>query len=53
MIDVVETVGMQVRNVYTDFGAERERFLSRNGSGGDCRYEQKDDFFHKLCLSGL
>ena len=25
----------------------------RNGSGGDCRYEQKDDFFHKLCLSGL
>ena len=53
VIDVVETVGMQVRNVYTDFGAERERFLSRNGSGGDCRYEQKDDFFHKLCLSGL
>ena len=48
VIDVVETVGMQVRNVYSDFGSERERFLSRNGAGSDRRYEQKDNFFHKV-----
>lgn len=48
MIDVVETVGMQVRNVYSDFRSERERFLSRCSAGSDRRYEQKNNFFHKV-----